>query len=151
MTQQVPALRQRIRGQETEIRLIKDGVMYDTITKITKFSVEPMLEVKSQGFLGGTTEEKDDIFNGWKFSCEAQLDGVEWFDMQQAIIKRAQRLTPDVQFTIASTLYFPSGDTRIIVISDAKFSAAPIDIPERKDYVSVKLEGEVSNASIQNG
>ena len=151
MTQGVPALRQRIRGQETELRMIKDGVLYDTITKITKANTELMLEVTSQGFIGGTTEEKDEIYNGVKFGFEAQLDGPEWFDMEGAILKRAQRLTPDVQFTIASTLYFPSGDTRIIVISDAKFSAAPIDIPERKDYVSVKLEGEVSNASIQNG
>ncbi len=151
MTQGVPALRQRVRGQESEVRMIKDGVLYDTITKITNFNAELMLEVISQGFLGGTTEEKDEIFNGVKYGFEAQLDGPEWFDMEMAILKRAQRLTPDVQFTVVSTLYFPDGRTRIIVIPDAKFGAIPLTIGSRKDYVTVKIDGEASGREIQEG
>lgn len=151
MTQQVPALRQRIRGQETEVRCIKDGVLYDTITKITDFSIEAQLEVVSQGFLGGTSEEKDEIYNGAKFSFGAQLDGPEWLDMQASIIKRAKRLTPDVQFTIVTTLYFPDGRTRLLVIPNAKFGAMPLDIKSRKDYVTVKCDGEVEDFNVQNG
>lgn len=151
MTQTVPAITQRIRGQETEVRVVKDGVLYDTITKITKFNVELMLEIKSQGFLGQNTEEKDEIFNGVKFGFEAQLDSGQWFDMENAIIKRAQRLTPDVQFTIVTTLYFSSGQTKIMVIPDAKFGAIPLDVPERKDYVTVKIDGEASTRNIQDG
>ena len=151
MTQGVPALRQRIRGQETELRMIKDGVLYDTITKITKANTELMLEVTSQGFIGGTTEEKDEIYNGVKFGFEAQLDGPEWFDMEAAILKRAQRLTPDVQFTLVMSLYFTDGRTRIIVIPDAKFNAIPLDVGSRKDYVTVKIDGEASGREIQEG
>lgn len=141
----------RVRGQETEIRVIKDGVLYDTITKITKFNAEVQLEVVSQGFLGGTSDEKDEIFNGVKFGFEAQLDTPDWFDMEAAIIKRAQRITPDVVFTIVSTLYFPSGKTRIIVIPDAKFGAIPLDIAGRKEYVTVKIDGEATGREIQTG
>lgn len=151
MTQGVPALRQRVRGQETEIRVIKDGVLYDTITKITNFNAEVQLEIQSQGYLGGTSEEKDEIFNGIKFGFEAHLDGPEWFDMEMAILKRASRLTPDVTFTITSTLYFPDGRTRIIVIPDAKFGAIPLNVGSRKDYVSVKIDGEASGREIQEG
>lgn len=150
MSQTVPNIPQRIRGQETEVRIIKDGVLYDTITKITKFNAELMLEVKSQGFLGGTTEEKDEIFNGVKYGFEAQLDSGTWFVMEDAIIKRAKRLTPDVQFTIVTTLYFSSGETKLMVIPDAKFGAIPLDIPERKDYVTVKIDGEASDRNIQD-
>lgn len=144
-------LRLRVRGQETEVRVVKDGVLYDTITKITKFNTELELEVTSQGFLGGLSEEKDEIFNGVKFGFEAQLDGPEWFDMEASILKRAQRLTPDVQFTIVSTLYFPSGETRIIVIPDAKFGAIPLDVGDRKSYVTVKIDGEASHREVQLG
>lgn len=143
-------LRQRIRGQETEVRVIKDSVLQDTITKITQFEVEAQFEVKSQGYLGGITEEKDEIYNGCKFSFEMHLDGPEWLDLQASIKKRAQRLTPDVQFTIVSTLYFPSGDTRIIVIPNARFGAQPLSVNSRADYVSVKCEGEANDFNIQS-
>ncbi len=152
MSNSVPtALRSRVRGQEVELRVIKDSVLYDTITKITSFTAEPMLEIQSQGFLGGMTEEKDEIFNGCKFGFEAQLDGPEWFDMQQAIIKRSQRITPDVKFTIVATLYFSNGQTRIMVIPDAKFGAIPMNVGSRKDYVTVKIDGEASAQEIQEG
>ena len=142
-------MRMRVRGQEMEVRVIKDSVLQDTITKIKDFEVEAEFEIQSEDYLGETTQEKDEIYNGCKFNFTMHLDGPEWFDLQYTMKQRAMRVTPDVQYTIAGTLYFPSGDTRIIVIPDAHFGAQPLNAASRKDYVSVKCEGEASDYDVQ--
>lgn len=144
-------LRQRLRGTDTEIRIIANSVLEDRITKVTNFSFEAKLEVKSQGFLGAHTDEHDDVYSGCSFSFELQLDGPEWFALQQKILKRVKRITPDAQFSIVSTLYFPDGTTKLVVIPNAKFSGQPLDVGGRTEYAKVKCAGEADDFDLQDG
>jgi hypothetical protein len=132
---------QRIKGQEVSITIVTASVVEDELTEIVSFNCEPLLETKSQGYLGETTNRQDDIFNGFRFDMELHLKSQRWLAFQREIINRARRITPDTIFNITATLLFPNGDTPIIMAPDAKFGSTPMSIATRGDYVKVKLQG----------
>jgi hypothetical protein len=140
----------RLKGQEVEVRIIKAGVLQDTITKIKNFELEVKLDLLEEDFLGMTTTEYDEVYSGVGFSFEMQLDSPDFLDLQRAIIDKARRITPDVQYTITGTLLFPSGATRALIIPDAHFGAQPINAGGRKEYVTVSCEGAASDYTIQS-
>lgn len=136
---------QRIKGQEVAILIVRDSTLEDTLTDIQNFNLELELEIKSQGYLGEKTNRKDDIFNGVKFDMELNIHTQDWFNFQSAIVSRAKRLTPDVQFNITGVFSFPNGDTPTLLIPDCKFGPNPMTISSRGDYVKLKLAGEADD------
>lgn len=140
----------RLKGQETEIRISRGGTLLGTITKVTNFEFEAKVEMSETGFLGATTNEYDEIFNGCSFSFEVHLDGPDWMDFQQDIINKARRITPDLQFTISSVLHFPGGKTKAVLIPDAHFGGLPISMGSRSDFVTAKCDGGASGFTLQD-
>ena len=141
----------RLRGQETQILIVRDGVLEDTLTNVRNFSFEYMLEIQSTGFLGEKSERKDDILKGVKGSLELHLHSQQWFAFVNGILRRASRETPDVIFNITSVLNFPNGDTPSVTLPDVKFGAIPHNTPERADYLTVKLDFEAETADVSFG
>lgn len=139
---------QRIRGQESQILIVRDSVLETSLTDIRNFSFEHMLEIQSQGYLGEKSERKDEIYKGVRGSLELHLHNQEFIAFEQAIIDRAQRNTPDLLFNITSVLSFPNGQTPTAVFPDVKFGAIPHEFPDRAEYVSLKLEFECEIAVI---
>ena len=135
------AIPNRVKGQEVQIIFVAGGAYQDTLTDTTDFEFGPKLELKEQGFLGETNNRHDEIYNGIKFSGTLQLHTQDWFTMQQSIISRARRQTPDVEFNISAVLSFPNGNTPTILINDAKFGPQTQQIRSRGDYVTVKIDG----------
>jgi hypothetical protein len=140
----------RLKGQEVEIRISKAGVLLDTITKVTNFEFEAKVEMSEEGFLGATTNEYDEIYNGCSFNFEVHLDTPDWLDFQQNIIDKARRVTPDVQFSISAVLFWPAGATKAVLIPDAHFGALPISVGGRADFVTAKCEGGASEFTLQD-
>jgi hypothetical protein len=132
---------QRLKGQETQILFVRASALEDTLTDVTDFEFEPKIELKEAGYLGEKSNRHDEIFNGGKFTGTLHLHTQDWFNYQQAIIQRAQRLTPDVVFNITTVLLFPNGDTPTVLLPDVHFGPQPHGIRSRGDYVSVKIEG----------
>lgn len=140
---------QRIKGQEVSIIIVRDGQFEDTLTDVRNFNAEIMLEIKSEGYLGEKTNRKDDVYRGVKFDLELHIHTQDLFRFANAILERTKRNTPDVIFNISGVFSFPNGETPTFLISDAKFGPIPIGVPERGDYVSVKLEGEADEFTVQ--
>lgn len=140
---------QRIKGQEVVINIVNDGVLEDTLTSVTEFNDEDMLEVKSSGFLGETTNRYDDIYNGTKFDFTLNLATQDWFKFKQAIKDRARRVRPDLVFNVTATYFFPNGDAPTITYPDVKWGPIPKNVPSRGDYVKVKMEGSVEDTDDQ--
>lgn len=138
---------QRIKGQEVTVLVIRADQLEDTLTNVVDFSVEPKVELKEQGYLGEKSNRYDEVFNGAKFNITLHLHTQAWLAFQNAIIQRAQRITPDVVFNITAVMEFPNGDTPSVVLNDVFFGAQPMDIKGRGDYVAVKLEGACSEWS----
>lgn len=139
----------RIRGQEVTILITRDGNLEDTLVAIQNFTLESQFEVKSQGYLGEKTNRKDMIYNGCKFDFELHLTTEDWFTFQQALKDKAQRNTPNTTINITGILAFANGNTPQFQIPDAQFGPNPLTVPQRGDYVKVKLEGEADDFSVQ--
>jgi hypothetical protein len=140
---------QRIKGQEVQILIIRDGALEDTLTDIQNFNLEVQVELKVAGYLGEKNNRKDDIYNGVKFDMELHLHTQDWFTFMNALLDRSRRNTPDVVFNITAVLSYPNGDTPTVLIPDVHFGALPHNISSRGDYVKVKLEGEANDFSVQ--
>lgn len=136
---------QRIKGQEVTVYVVRAGQLEDTITAITEFNDEDMVEVKAQGYLGETSDRYDDVYNGTKFDFSLHLQSARWLLLKQAIIDRARRKTSDVVFNVSVTYYFPNGDTPTITFPDVKWGPMTKSIASRGDYVKVKMQGSVSS------
>ena len=140
---------QRVKGQEVTILIVQDGALQAELTDIRNFEYESQLEIKSQGYLGEKANRKDDVFNGIKGSMELHLHSQDWWNFKQAIIARAKRETPDVVFNISGVFAFPNGQTPTVLLPDVKFGTIPTNVPERGDYVNVKLEFEGEDEQVQ--
>jgi hypothetical protein len=132
---------QRLRGQEVTVHVVRAGNVENTLTNITDFNFETKLELKEQGYLGETTNRHDEIFNGAKFDMELHLTTGDWLDFQAAIISRATRQEPDLEFNITCTLVYPNGEQRYVTMPDVHFGAQPMKVGGRGDYVSYRIEG----------
>jgi len=142
----VPA--QRIKGQEVQILIIRGGALEDTLTDIQSFNLEVQLRVLSMGYLGEKNNRKDDVYDGVKFDFELHIHTQDYLNFLGAILDRARRNTPDVQFNITGVFSFPNGDTPTLLIPDAHFGSQPINIGSRGDYVKIKVEGEANDISL---
>jgi hypothetical protein len=138
---------QRARGQETQILIVRDGQLEDTLTNIRNFNFEHQLDIQSVGYLGEKSERKDEIVKGVKGDLELHLHSQSWFAFVQAILKRATRETPDVVFNITSVVSFPNGTVFSMTFPDVKFGTIPHTTSERSEYLTVKLEFECEAAT----
>jgi hypothetical protein len=140
---------QRIRGQEVSVLIVRDGALEAELTDIQNFNLEIQTEIKSQGYLGEKSARKDDIFNGVKGDMELHLHSQDWFQFLNAVLDRAKRNTPDLVFNVSAVLFFPNGETPTITIPDVKFGPFPHNVPERGDYVKVKLDFEAEDFKVE--
>lgn len=139
----------RIRGQEVQVRVVSDGVLQKEIDEIKSMEFTYDTQIQSEGFLGRTTQEKDEIFNGINFSLEFQPRSLQALELMEVIRKRAQRRTAADANTVINITFvanFPNGDRPRLVIQDAKFQGPSMKTPGREQFVTVPLNGQASNA-----
>jgi len=139
---------QRIKGQETEVLILVDGSIVETVTDVRSFEVAAKLELKEEGYLGEATNRYDEIFNGVRGRMELHIENDDIFDLWSSIIDRAKRRQPGTQINIKSTLNFPNGDRPRILISDAFFGESPLNFASRGDYGTVGLEFSASDLQV---
>lgn len=135
---------QRLKGQEVSIRIINAGVVVAEIDTVSSFNDEVALELKEDGFLGETANRFDEILNGYGGDMEIQISKANWVLLQQAIIDRAQRKTPEVVFNVVRTDLFSNGDSAIFTYSDVKWGPIPTSVASRGDFVKPKLQFKCS-------
>lgn len=139
----------RLRGQEVEIRMIRDSVPEATITSIASFEETFKLEKKEDGFLGETTNRYDHIFNGVDGKLEFQVNTNDWILFQNAVKSQAQRKTPGSLFNMVRTDYYANGQTTIITYGDVKFGPQPTSVAGRGEFVKVSVDFSCSDRAEQ--
>ena len=135
----------RIKGEDSELQLVLNGKRQSQFGDIRSCEITYLLELKKEGYLGETTERKDEIFNGTKGRIEMHFSSKAVFTFFQAIVDRAQRRAPGTQVNIKTTLNFPNGDRPRIFIRDLYFGEIPVNFPNRADYGTMTLDWESSN------
>lgn len=139
---------QRIKGQEVEVLIVVDGVPQTSLFDIKSFQIAFKQEIKTEGYLGETSDRRDSIFSGVSGSFEAHVETAEFFTFYQAVIDKARRRTPGTQVNIKATLNFPNGDRPRVLIPDVEFGELPLNFGSRSDYGSVSISFEAMEASI---
>lgn len=139
---------QRIKGQETEVLLVVDGVVQDTVTDVRSFEVASKMEIKEEGYLGEKTNRYDDVFNGIRGRIEFHFENSDVFDLIKSVVDRAKRRTPGTQINIKTTLNFPNGDRPRVLVSDCYFGEMPISFGGRADYGTFGLDFAASDYSV---
>lgn len=139
----------RLRGQEAELRLIRDGVPEATIVLISSMEETFKLEKKQDGFLGEVTDRYDHLFQGVDGKAEFQVNDNAWMPFQNAIKAQAQRKQPGVVINIIRTDYYANGQTSIITYADCKFGPMPTSVAGRGEFVKVSLDFSCSDRDEQ--
>lgn len=132
----------RIRGQEITLRLTRGNIVQRTITAIKDFTAQLDFEKSDEGYLGETTNRKDDIFNGASGSFTVDAEGQDLFLFCDFVKRKAQRKLPVNQDAVnmSGRFAFPNGDTPKLQLKDLKFGPMPIGVPGRTQYVNTAFD-----------
>lgn len=139
---------QRIKGQEVEVAIVVNGVIQQLLNDIRSFSVTPAFEIKEEEYLGETSKRFDEIFNGVSFDMELHFENSGVLDFMTTVKDRAERRTPGTVINVKTTLNFPNGDRRRIVLKDCFFGDMPINFSARSDYGTFKIDGKCTDIAI---
>lgn len=131
-----------MKGQEIRLDFISatQGVEPGLAGVTKSFEHQADIEGLSEGYLGGLTEEKDNIYTGCSGNAEMNLRSADAFSLRDRIKLVAQNRIPGESFQIVATYNFPLGGVRRVVIPDVKISNINVSSPSRKDYVTFKFD-----------
>ena len=139
---------QRLKGQETNIFVMNQGVEVAALSDVRNFTMTPNFDKLEEGYLGETTNRFDEIFKGINFDFEVHVEDGGFLDFVNAVKDRAQRRTPGIAINIATVLNFPGGTRKKIVLRDCFFADMPFNVGSRSDYASVKFSGSASDFDV---
>lgn len=131
---------QRAKGNEVELVIVRDGQPVRSITAIQSFEMTPMLETLSEGYLGETTERKDEIYKGVQGRFECHLETADVFELEAAVVDRATRRTPGTVINIKATIRFPNGDRARVLIPNIFIGQPALRVASRQDYLAKSIE-----------
>lgn len=138
----------RIKGQEVEICIVSGNTPLETITDIRSFELTAQLEILREGYLGETTDRRDEIYKGVKGRMELHFENDDIVALTRQIIDRARRREPGLKINIKATLVFGNGDRPRINIPNAFFDAIPMNFSGRGEYGVVTLDFEAEDYSV---
>lgn len=136
---------QRLKGQETTLSVLVNGVEQLSLHDIKNFSITPNFDILEEGYLGETTNRFDEVMKGVGVEMEVHTEDEGVFAFLEAVKDRAQRRTPGTTINIMATLNYPNGQRPRIVLKDVFFADMPFNIGSRTDYASFKLSGKCSD------
>jgi hypothetical protein len=139
---------QRLKGQETVAVFVSSDGTEDSIADVKSLDIQFDRDILSEGYLGQTTEQKDDIFKGISGKIEFHVSKASVLDVVQRINQKTKRRLPGELFQIVTTLSFPDGNRRRIIVPDAKFGAIPLSSPSREDFVTLTFDFAADDATI---
>lgn len=135
----------RLKGQDISVRVIRAGVVEASIDSLSTFNDNIALELKEDGFLGETVNRFDEILNGYGGDFEFQVHRGDWNLLTKAITDRASRRTPDVQFNVVRTDFYPNGDSCIYTYENVFWGPIPTSVASRGDFVKPRMEFRCSS------
>lgn len=138
----------RLKGQETSVTFVSANGIEDSVADVKSFDFQYDRDILSEGYLGQRTEQKDDIFKGVSGKVTFHVRSELVLDLIGRINEATKRRLPGEQFEIVSTLTFPTGNRRRIIVGDAKFGAIPITSPSRDDFTEITFDYAADDARI---
>jgi len=136
---------QRIKGQEVEVLLLLNGEPVSSATAVQSLSIEQQLDVTAEGYLGETTNRRDEVYNGVAGSMALHMDDPDVFNVVQAIVERATRRAAGTTINIKAALAFPNGELKRVLVEDCYFGSIPMEFSSRTDFGTLSLDFEAAS------
>lgn len=140
----------RIKGQEVQVRLTRNGVLDRTIVDIKSASVTLKISQKLEGYLGRSSEDTDDQFDHVEGSIVVHPRSQDIILLARDIKLRAQRQIAQgaLVINLIAKLTFPNGNRPTIIVPDLNFGDIPLNFPAREQYVDTTLSFVGSDYSV---
>lgn len=135
----------RLTGQNAEVQITENGQLLDTLTAIVSADFTVKIKLLTQGYLGETTERKDDIFMGVGGKMKLHLENKDWGRLLRSIVNRARRRQTNEQINVSWRMTYPTGEVQKFVIGNVFFSDIPVGFSARDAYVEVDLNFEAED------
>lgn len=137
----------RLKGQEIQIRLTQGRQLLRTLTAIETLTWTIMSDILRKGYLGETTERKDDIYKGSKVEFGFDAESKEPFVMVAALRDRMQKRTAaaNAQVNIMFTCNLADGTRPRILIPDLKFQDPSLAFANRESYAGFRFQCEAED------
>lgn len=129
----------RLKGQEVSIRIVAGGVLQASIDSVSSMDDNVKLNLLEQGFLGETANRFDESFDGFGANFEIQMTKADASQLDDAIVAKAKRETPDVVFNMVRTDLYSDGSSNVYTYMDMHWGSIPTTISSRGDYVKKKF------------
>lgn len=130
----------KLKGSNTSVNVVSalTGLRYE-FTDIKDCTVTFERDIQSEGYLGQTTEQKDDDFKGVSFKFTAHSRQARILELIHLINQITRGASVD-SIQVVTTLRFPDGVRRVIM-TDCKFGNLEIGIGGKAEYVTFPIDG----------
>lgn len=134
----------RIRGEEVQIRVTRNGVLERTLTAIKSMTFTAKFAIIDRGYLGESTPRKDDIFQGVGIGLEFDQESSDAWDLIDFVKRRATRRGDQAKLKVnlSFVAIFPNGQRPRITTPDLKFNPMSINVGGREEYVGQTIAAE---------
>ena len=138
---------QRLKGQDTGFSVISDTQGLETsLGLVMSAELTPQFDILTQGYLGETSDRRDDIFKGIAGRLEVHMDRRDALLFINAIKERAQRRVPgNTRFQIQGIFNFDDGTRLRFTVDDAFFGEQQFTIGGREEYVTYRIAFEAQD------
>ncbi len=137
---------QRLKGQEVFVSVIIDNKVDDKIGPFLDLDITLRKEILEGQYLGETTVQFDDVFNGCTFTLKYHLRAAAILRLIDRDIRRARYQTgAALRFDMAAVMLIPGVVPVSYVFRDVRFADHKLTFPDRKSYVEGTLEGYASD------
>lgn len=128
----------RIKGQEVVARITRGASVLQTFTAFRSIDVRYQLQVISAGYLGETTERKDDVFKGVSGTLELDMADQEALVFADFLVRRAQRKieAASSRVNVTATFNFPHGQSPRLLLRNLAFGEIGFGVGGRDAYVT---------------
>lgn len=138
----------RVKGQEVAVSFVSANGTEESVADVKSCDIQFDRDILSEGYLGQTTEQKDDIFKGVSGKVEFHIRKAGSLDLINRMNEKTKKRLPGEQFELVGTFTFPDGEKRRILIPDTKFGSIPLSISSRDDYVSITFDFAADDGEI---
>lgn len=131
---------ERLKGQESLVRLIKSGSVVEELTDIQSAEFDFDLTLLSEGYLNERSDRKDDIFNGCSGSISMHIESRLYLNFISDIVTRAQRKVTMFKVDLITVLQFTDAESAKILFPDIRFGNFKQQISGRAGYTGLSLD-----------
>lgn len=143
---------QRIKGQEVAFTMVSDVAGVERSLGLVKScELSPQFDIITQGYLGETTDRRDDIFKGITGNMEVNIAAREYFAFLGRVKDRAQRrVAGSTKFQLMGSFKFDDGTRVTITIDDVFFGEQQVSVSGRDEFVSCRIAFEADDFRVSN-